>query len=78
MTEETSKSEAQEGAEAEVQSFREHLGPFVVAAETTRMPMVFTNAKEPENPIIFANYSFLSLSGYAREEVLGRSFHSLL
>lgn len=78
MTEEAGKAEAQQGAEAEVQEFREHLGPFVVAAETTRMPMVFTNAKEPENPIIFANDSFLSLSGYSREEALGNSFNSLL
>jgi hypothetical protein len=40
------KSKEQEGAEAEVESFRKDLGPFVVAAETTRMPMVFTHAKE--------------------------------
>ena len=78
MTEVPRKSEAQEGAEAEVQGFRSHLGPFVVAAETTRMAMVFTNAKDPENPVIFANDSFLSLSGYGREEVLGQSFDSLM
>lgn len=78
MVDGSGKSETQEGAEAEVQSFREHLGPFVVAAETTRMPMVFTNATEPENPIIFANDSFLALSGYRREEALGQSFNALL
>jgi hypothetical protein len=49
------KSEEQKVAEAEVEDFREDLGPFVVAAETTRMPMVFTDAKAPDNPIIFAN-----------------------
>lgn len=73
-----SKPEDQEGTEAEVQRFREQLGPFVVAAETTRMPMVFTNAGEPDNPIVFANDSFLSLTGYGREEVLGHSFHELI
>ena len=36
--------------EAEVGSFRKNRGPFVVAAETTRMPMVFTDAKESDNP----------------------------
>ena len=38
------KSEEQKVAEAEVENFREDLGPFVVAAETTRMAMVFTDA----------------------------------
>jgi hypothetical protein len=45
----------QKAAEIDVDSFRQELGPFVVAAETTRMAMVFTNAKAPGNPIIFAN-----------------------
>jgi PAS domain S-box-containing protein len=71
----TKKSDPQKGAEAEVESFRRNLGPFVVAAETTRMAMVFTDATEPENPIIFANDSFLSLTGYDREEVLGKGFN---
>jgi PAS domain S-box-containing protein len=67
-----------EVAEAEVDSFRKDLGPFVVAAETTRMAMVFTDAKEPDHPIIFANDAFLSLTGYEREEVLGQSFKFLM
>ena len=53
------KSETQKVAEAKVEGFRSDLGPFVVAAETTRMAMVFTDAKEPGHPIIFANDSFL-------------------
>ena len=44
MPEITNKSEEQKAAEAEVESFRKDLGPFVVAAETTRMAMVFTVA----------------------------------
>ena len=72
------KSEEQKDAEAEVESFRKNLGPFVVAAETTRMAMVFMDAKERDNPIIFANDSFLSLSGYDREEVLGQSFNFMM
>jgi PAS domain S-box-containing protein len=78
MTEITKKSEEQKGAEAEVDRFRKNLGPFVVAAETTRMAMVFADATEPDNPIIFANDSFLALTGYNREEVLGKSFNFLL
>src|ERR1700688_1652995 len=78
MSEITKKSDQQKAAEAEVESFRQDLGPFVVAAETTRMAMVFTDATEPDNPIIFANDSFLSLTGYGRQEVLGKSFNFLM
>lgn len=78
MAEITNKSEEQKVAEAEVDSFRRDLGPFVVAAETTRMAMVFTDAKEPGHPIIFANDSFLSLTGYDRKEVLGHGFSFLM
>lgn len=68
------KSDEQEDAEAEVEEFRQDLGPFVVAAETTRMPMVFMDATEAGNPIIFANDAFLKLTGYSRQEVLAQSF----
>ena len=78
MTNEQSASIEQNAAESEVDSFRKDLGPFVVAAETTRMPMLFTNARETDRPIIFANDSFLELTGYNREEVLGQSFNFLM
>jgi PAS domain S-box-containing protein len=78
MSEIANKSAEQKSAEAEVQSFRKDLGPFVVAAETTRMAMVFTDAREPGHPIIFVNEAFLSLTGYHREEVLGHSFNFLM
>ncbi|MDP9423357.1 MAG: PAS domain S-box protein [Pseudomonadota bacterium] len=72
------KSDLQRAAEGEVESFRREGGPFVVAAEDTRMPMVFMDAKVPGNPIIFANDSFLKLTGYGRDEVLGHSFNFLM
>jgi PAS domain S-box-containing protein len=78
MPEVINKSEEQKDAEADVEEFKEDLGPFVVAAETTRMAMVFTDAKEADNPIIFANDSFLALTGYKRKEVLGQSFNFFL
>jgi PAS domain S-box-containing protein len=78
MPSEENKSREQQAAESEVESFRKGLGPFVVAAETTRMAMVFTDAKEANHPLIFANDSFLSLAGYDREEVLGQSFDFLM
>jgi PAS domain S-box-containing protein len=75
---EVDKSKEQKAAESEVESFRKDLGPFVVAAETTRMAMVFTDAKESNHPLIFANDSFLSLAGYSRKEIVGQSFDILL
>jgi len=72
------KSGEQKAAEARVDAFRKSLGPFVVAAEKTRMPMIFTDAKDPANPIVFANDAFLKLTGYDRKEVLGQDFNDLL
>src|SRR5580765_1138784 len=74
----TRKSAKQKGAEAEVEGFRKELGPFVVAAESTRMPMVFTDAKAPGDPIVFANDAYLKLTGYDRDEVLAKTFSFLL
>ncbi len=78
MSDKAPKDREQKAAEAEVENFREDLGPFVIAADTTRMPMVFTNAKKPGKPIIFANNSFLKLTGYDRDEVLAQRFNFLL
>jgi PAS domain S-box-containing protein len=77
MVEVTAKSEAQKQGEAAVDSFRRDLGPFVVAAERTRMPMIFAD-EAPGHPVVFANDAFLKLTGYRREEVLAKSFPSLL
>lgn len=40
--------------------------------------MVFTYAKAADDPIISANNSFLSMSGFERDEASGHSFNSLL
>ena len=62
------KSDAQKSAESEVGVFQRGIGPFVVAGELTRMPIVFTNARDAACPIIFANDSLLSLTGHDRAE----------
>lgn len=38
-----------------------------------RMPVILADAKQDSHPIVFANQAFLDLTGYAREEVLGRN-----
>ncbi len=47
--------------------------PFVAAVRATRMPMIITNPRLPDNPVVFANDSFCRLSGYPRDEILGRN-----
>jgi len=61
-----------------LERFRQNLGPFVMAAETTRMAMLFTDALVGGHPIIFANDAFLKLTGYARDDVLGQPFKFLM
>src|SRR4028118_1894740 len=78
MSKVTPKSEEQTRAEADVDVVRRELGPFVVAAARTRMAGIFTNANDQNNPIVFANDSFLSLFGYDRDEVLGQSLNLLM
>ena len=69
------KSGDQKADQSEVESFQGDSASFVVAAESTRMAMVFADACETDNPIIFANDAFLELTGYTRAEVLGQNFN---
>ena len=47
--------------------------PFAAAVRATRMPMIVTDPRLFDNPIVFANDSFLKLTGYSRMEVTGRN-----
>lgn len=47
--------------------------PFAAAVRATRMPMVVTDPAQPDNPIVFCNVAFQTLTGYAREEIIGRN-----
>ncbi len=47
--------------------------PFSAAVRSTRMPMLITDPRLPDNPIVFANDAFAKLTGYTREETLGRN-----
>lgn len=47
--------------------------PFAAAVRATRMPMLITDPRQPDNPIVFANDAFARLTGYSRAETLGRN-----
>lgn len=46
---------------------------FFTAVEATRMPMVVTDPRQDDNPIIFVNDAFVAMTGYGREEMVGRN-----
>lgn len=47
--------------------------PFAAAVRATRMPMVITDPSQTDNPIVFCNVAFQELTGYARDEIIGRN-----
>ncbi len=47
--------------------------PFFAAVQATRMPMVVSNPRLADNPIVYVNESFCRLTGYGREEIIGRN-----
>lgn len=58
---------------AEIGGTDDGTDPFVAAVRATRMPMIITNPRLPDNPVVFANDAFCRLSGYRRDEILGRN-----
>src|SRR3954471_1963869 len=62
-------------AERHIEAVGEQGGMFVEAVRRTRMPMIVTDATLPGNPILFANQSFIDLSGYSLDELLGQDPH---
>ena len=68
----TDYSQAQHAADALAAS---HGGedPFASAIRAMRVAAIVTDATQADNPIIFANDAFLRLTGYPRDEVIGRN-----
>jgi PAS domain S-box-containing protein len=59
--------------EAEILGTSAGTDPFAAAVRATRMPMIVTNPRLPDNPVIFVNNAFCRLTGFARQEILGRN-----
>ena len=47
--------------------------PFAAAFKATRMPMLITDPRQDDNPIIFCNNAFSRLTGYDADELIGRN-----
>ncbi|MBW9114787.1 PAS domain-containing protein [Rhizobium cauense] len=47
--------------------------PFAAAFKATRMPMLITDPRQDDNPIIFSNRAFSELTGYSQEELIGQN-----
>ncbi|OWY30582.1 histidine kinase famiy protein [Herbaspirillum robiniae] len=46
---------------------------FFAAVEMTRMPMIVSDPRRPDNPIVFVNNAFINMTGYTREDVIGKN-----
>lgn len=46
---------------------------FFAAIELTRMPIVLSDPRRSDNPLVFANQAFLAMTGYAADEIIGRN-----
>jgi len=46
---------------------------FFAALQMTRMPMIITDPRQADNPIVFSNKAFLDLTGYSEAEIVGRN-----
>lgn len=47
--------------------------PFSSAVRATRMPMLITDPRRDDNPIVFANAAFARLTGFDRGEIIGQN-----
>ncbi len=56
-----------------VGSLRERHKLGLLALERTRLPMVVTDPRQTDNPIVLANAAFLEMTGYSGDEILGRN-----
>ncbi|MBC9208713.1 PAS domain-containing protein [Roseomonas aerophila] len=58
---------------AEILGIDSGTDPFVAAVRATRMPMIITDPRQHDNPVVFTNDAFCRLTGYSRQEILGHN-----
>ncbi len=52
-------------------------GTFALAFDASPTPMLVTDARRPDRPIVWINDAFLGLTGYERHELIGRNCRML-
>lgn len=73
FAEPTPRLRADRPAAASAQGLADRKELAFIALERTRMPMVVTDPRQADNPIVLANTAFLELTGYAPEEIIGQN-----
>ncbi len=58
---------------AEIARHEPGTDPFAATVRATRMPMIITDPRLDDNPVVFANDAFCRLTGYDRDEIVGRN-----
>ena len=61
----------EDGGPSEFVSHKDDI--FFAAIETTRMPMLVTDPRQSDNPIVFANRAFIAMTGYTQDEIVGHN-----
>ena len=56
---------------SEIAGGKDLTDPFAAAVRATRMPMIITDPRQHDNPIIFVNDAFCRLTGYDRTDIVG-------
>ena len=73
MRDEPDNTNALADYSAAVREFAALAGPILPALERYPVSMIVSDARLPDNPIIFANEAFGHLTGYEPQEVIGRN-----
>ncbi len=73
MTDDTSSQREARDAGDRLLASHPSEDPFAAAFKATRMPMLITDPRQPDNPIIFCNRAFATLTGYSMDELVGRN-----
>ncbi len=60
-------------AAAQQSDLRDRRELALVAVERARMPMMVSDPRQPDNPIVLANQAFLDLTGYKADEIVGHN-----
>ncbi len=65
--------EAVRTTQESIDEVRRLAGPMLAHIERSGMSLICTDARQPDNPIVFVNDAFTRLTGYRADEVVGRN-----